>query len=247
MKSLLLAVTVTSIFFIASAGLALDALEIVTEGDRVLNAPRDAHIILTMRLTDKNGNTSERRTEMYQKGSDKRLIRFLAPADQKGIGFLTLPGDVMYLYLPAFKKVRQIASHVKNQNFAGTDLTYEDLSHFEFHKTHRAEMIGEEGDTYVIKLTPLASESRDYAYLVAYYRKDNFYPVRVDYCESSGEIWKTMERTELEIIDGYWTSLKMNIKDLKKDHSTVSVIDQVEFDIGLNDDVFTKRNLIRVR
>jgi outer membrane lipoprotein-sorting protein len=233
--------------FTAGIGLALDALEIVTEGDKVLNAPKDAHVVLTMKLTDKNGNTSERKSEMYQKGADKRLIRFLTPADQKGIGFLTLPGDVMYLYLPAFKKVRQIASHVKNQNFAGTDLTYDDLSHFEFHKTHRAELLSEESDMYIIKLTPKDSKDKDYTHLIVNYRKDNFYPVKITYFESSGKVWKTMERTELELINGYWTSLKMDIKDLKKDHSTVSVIDQVEFDIGLKDDVFTKRNLIRVR
>ena len=247
MKSLLITAAVIGIIFTAGVGLALDAFEIVTEGDKVLNAPKDAHLVLSMSLTDKNGNTSERKTEMYQKGSDKRLIRFLTPADQKGIGVLTLPEDVMYLYLPAFKKVRQIASHVKNQNFAGTDLTYEDLSQFDFHKTHRAELIREEDDMYIIKLTPIDPKDKDYAYLVAQYRKDNFYPVKIDYYDSSGTIWKTMERKDLEIINGYWTSLKMEIKDLNKDHSTISVIDQVEFDIGLNDDVFTKRNLIRFR
>ena len=141
----------------------------------------------------------------------------------------------------------QIASHVKNQNFAGTDLTYEDLNHFEFHKTHRAELISEEPDTYIIKLIPAETDDKDYTYLLVHYRKDNYYPVKVDYYESSGKVWKTMERTELEIINGYWTSLKMDIKDFKKDHTTVSVVDTVEFDIGLKDDVFTKRYLIRAR
>ena len=247
MKHILITLTCLVILLAAGNCLAMEASDIVLEGDRVLNAPKDAHIVLTMKLIDKNGNTNVRKSEMYQKGDDKRLIRFLAPADQRGIGFLTLPGDLMYLYLPAFKKVRQIASHVKNQNFAGTDLTYEDLSHFEFHNTHRAELLNEENDRYIIKLTPIDPGGKDYSYLIVQYRKDNFYPVRIDYYDKTGSIWKTMERTSLELINGYWTALKMDIKDLNTDHKTESVIDRVEFDIGLNDDVFTKRNLIRIR
>ena len=91
MKSLMIAVTLIVAVLTGGAAFGIDALEIVMEGDKVLNAPEDAHINLTMKLIDKKGNTSERKSEMYQKGADKRLIRFLTPADQKGIGFLTLP------------------------------------------------------------------------------------------------------------------------------------------------------------
>lgn len=247
MKKYLLILMVLIFSFTAAFGAALDVLDIVKKGDDILNAPGDAYIVLTMVLTDKKGNKSERKSEMFQKGTDKRLIRFLTPADQKGIGFLTLPDDVMYLYLPAFKKVRQIASHVTNQNFAGTDLTYDDLSHFEFYKTHSAEMISDEQNVYVIKLVPEEKKDKDYKYLFAYYRKDNFYPVKIEFFDTSGNVWKFIERKDLRIIDGYLTAMEMVIKDLKKDHSTVSTINEVKFDIGLKEDVFTKRNLIRVR
>ncbi len=247
MKQYLLLIMVLVFSFTAAFGTALDALDIVKKGDDILNAPEDAYIVSTMLLIDKKGNKSERKSEMFQKGVDKRLIRFLTPADQKGIGFLTLPDDVMYLYLPAFKKVRKIASHVKNQNFAGTDLTYGDLSHFEFHKTHRAEMISQEQNEYVIKLVPEEKKDKDYAYLLAYYRKDNFYPVKIEFFDTSGKIWKIIDRKDIRIIDGYLTSMKMEIKDLKKNHSTISTINEAEFDIGLKEDVFTKRNLIRIR
>ncbi|NIM57731.1 MAG: outer membrane lipoprotein-sorting protein, partial [Candidatus Aminicenantes bacterium] len=80
-----------------------------------------------MVLIDKNGKEKDRDAVMLQKGSEKRMIKFLSPADQKGIAFLDLPNDMMYLYLPAFKKVRRIAAHIKNQKFAGTDMTYDDL------------------------------------------------------------------------------------------------------------------------
>ncbi|NIR52116.1 outer membrane lipoprotein-sorting protein, partial [candidate division KSB1 bacterium] len=77
-----------------------------------------------MTLTEADGDQAVRRMEIYQKESEKRLVRFLAPADQRGISFLSLPDEIKYLYLPAFRRVRRIASHMENQKFAGTDFSY---------------------------------------------------------------------------------------------------------------------------
>ncbi|MBN2322791.1 MAG: outer membrane lipoprotein-sorting protein [Spirochaetes bacterium] len=239
---------ITSVLLLTAATcFALDPHEIVKKGDEVANAPKDAHILSTMILIEGDGKQSERKSEMYQKGTEKRLVQFLSPADQKGIGFLTLPDDIMYLYLPAFHKVRQIASHVKNQNFAGTDLTYEDLSEFELAEAHRVELIDETGEEWVIKLFPNDTEGKDYTYLHIHYRKDNNYPVLVEYFNSSGAVWKTIERTELQKISGYWTAKKLEVKNIEKNHSTINRIDKVEYDLGLDDSIFTKRYLMRTR
>jgi len=224
-----------------------DPVEIAKRGDDVVNAPKDAHIFSTMILIDKDGKKNERRSEMYQKGTEKRLVRFLSPADQKGIGFLTLPCDIMYLYLPAFHKIRRIASHVKSQTFAGTDLTYEELSEFRLTIDHNPQMVREEGAAWVIKLIPRDKKDKDYAYLLANYRKDNYYPEKIEYYDKNGKVYKIIERKEIKTIKGYWMSMRMEVKDLKRSHSTISIIDKVELDIGLKDDVFTKRSLIRVR
>ncbi len=247
MKKLLFSFSTIALLFTASFCFALDTHEIVKRGDEVANAPKDAHILSTMILIDGDGTKSERKSEMYQKGTEKRLVRFLSPADQKGIGFLTLPDDIMYLYLPAFHKVRQIASHVKNQNFAGTDLTYEDLSEFELAEAHRVELLSETQVEWVIKLFPNDTESKDYTHLHIHYRKDNNYPLLVEYFNSSGAIWKTIERTDLQKINGYWTAKKLEVKNIEKNHSTINRIDEVEYDIGLDDSVFTKRYLMRTR
>jgi len=183
---------------------ALQAMDIVKKGDQVVNAPQDAYILSTMVLIDKDGHKSERKSEMYQKGTEKRLVRFLSPADQKGISFLALPDDVMYLYLPAFHKIRQIASHVKNQNFAGTDLTYDDLSAFELAKGHTAQLLGEKDNAYMIRLEPEKTEGKEYSFLKVWYRKDNFYPIRIEYYDDSGSMFKVMERRNLKQVDGYW-------------------------------------------
>ncbi|MFW6139630.1 MAG: outer membrane lipoprotein-sorting protein, partial [Spirochaetota bacterium] len=143
--------------------------------------------------------------------------------------------------------VRQIASHVKNQNFAGTDFSYEDLSEFQLSQNTTATMVNEENNRWVIKLVPEDKQEHDWKYLQVYYRKDNFYPVRVEYYNFQDEMYKVIERKDLKKIDGYWTARKIVVKDLRKDHSTVSTIEKVKYDVGLDDSVFSKRSLLRMR
>lgn len=233
--------------FTACFCLAVSPKEIVKKGDEILNAPKDAYILNTMEITEKDGTKSIRESEMFQKGTDMRLIRFLSPADQRGIAFLTLPNEIMYLYLPAFHKIRQIASHVKNQNFAGTDLTYDDLSSFEVSKTHTAEFVREEDTMYVLKLTPIDRKGKDYEYLHIYYLKDNYYPVKTEYYDLSGNLWKILERKKLKQINNYWISMELEVRNVKNDHTTLSKVEKIDLDIGLDDSVFSKRNLIRIR
>ena len=247
MKRMLFVGIAISALLLGISAYGFEADEIVRKGDDVINAPKDAFILSTMTLIDKKGYRSERKLEMYQREGDYRLVRFLSPADQKGIAFLSLPDDVMYLYLPAFHKIRQIASHVKNQSFAGTDFNYDDLSEFKLAKNHGAEILGEEPEMYVLTLTPKDGTDKDYIFIKAWYRKDNFYPIRMEYYDKGGSLWKVLERRRLEKVQGYWFPMEMDMKDMKTDHSTLSSVNRVEFDKGLDDEVFSKRNLMKMQ
>lgn len=223
------------------------ASEILKTVDVVVNAPKDIHQISRMILIDKDGNEKVRESEMYQKGDEMRLVRFLSPADQKGIGFLSLPNDVMYLYLPAFRKIRMIASHVKNTNFAGTDFSYDDMSSFKYSKEYNPQLIETKDNVYVLELTPKPDVEKDYSKLVIRVRKDNFYPVKIDYYDKGGNLWKVMVREKLVKKGNYWIAMEMEMKDLKKLHSTKMVVDKIELDTGLTDKTFTKRNLKKIK
>ncbi len=227
--------------------LAQNAQEIVAKADAVVNAPKDQKATMKMVLIDKNGNKKERKAEFLQKGSEKRIMRFIAPADQKGIAFLGLPNDVQYLYMPAFHKVRRIASHVKNTKFAGTDFTYDDLSSFEFSKDYNAKLIDQDDKSWILELTPKPGVKKDYGKLKMWVRKDNYYPFKIEYYDKGGNLWKVMERRKIEKIGKYWFSKEMELKDLKEDHKTIMSLENVEFDIGLKDKLFTKRYLKRAK
>ncbi|HCC70176.1 MAG TPA: hypothetical protein DEQ09_03365 [Bacteroidales bacterium] len=76
-------------------------------------------------LIDKNGKEKIREATVQQKGNDKRMFSFTSPASQAGISVLSLPDDVMYLYLPAFGKERRIATSAKNHKMQMSDVKYD--------------------------------------------------------------------------------------------------------------------------
>jgi outer membrane lipoprotein-sorting protein len=232
--------------------LKLSALEILKKADSVANAPQDQEITLEMILIDKNGKEKKREAKMWQKGSDKRMIKFISPADVKGLAFLDLPDDVMYLYLPAFRKIRRIASHVKNTSFAGTDFTYDDMAAINFADEYDPEFVASEPEEerasfeyYKLELRPKKGINKDYSKLVMRIRKDNFYPIEIRYYSKQGKLWKAMERRKLEKKGKYWEAKEAEMCDLKKEHRTKMIVLHSKFDQDLKDELFTRRYLKR--
>lgn len=220
------------------------ALEILQKSDAVGMAPKDKHTLSTMFLIDKDGDQKERKSEIFERNKeDLRLVRFLSPADQKGISFLNLPDDKMYLYLPAFKKIRTIASHVKNESFAGTDFSYDDMSAAGFEEDYIPALRETTDEFYVLELTPKPESEKDYSKLTLWVRKDNFFAVKTEYYDKGGNLWKVMEQRQLEQQGEYWIALEVEMSNLKTNHRTKIISDTIELDSGLPDEIFTQRNL----
>lgn len=222
--------------------------EILRKVDEVFQAPRDKVAETRTELVDLERDARKTRMlKLWEKGQSKRLTKFLSPADQRGIAFLSLPGEVMYLYLPAFKKTRRIASHVKNRNFAGTDFTYEDMEAKEYAVKWRAERVpdAEDDEHYVIDETLRPGQTSDYGRLRMWVRRDNFYPTRTEYYDRGGNLIKVMTLSDIRQIDGYWEAMTKTMEDLRAKHKSIMTIEKVEFDTGLEDSVFTEAFLKR--
>jgi outer membrane lipoprotein-sorting protein len=221
---------------------AQNAIEILQKVDEVLYSAKDQQNKVYIILIDKSGNESKREADVIQKGNDMRLFRFTVPSSQAGIAFLSLPNDIMYLYLPAFGKERRIASHVKNQNFAGTDFSYDDMEAKLFSSKYDPEIIDQNNETYTLKLTPKPGLQTDYIKQLMKVNKQNFYPLANEYYDKGGNKAKEAIYT-FEKIGNYWSSKEILMKDLKKNHSTKMIISDVTYDQGLSDDEFTVRKL----
>ncbi len=158
-------------FFSASAQ---DAGTILKKMDDVMYSPKDMTGKNKIVLIDKNGKEETREATIQQKGTDKRMFRFTSPASQAGIAVLSLPNDVMYLYLPAFGKERRIATSAKNQNFAGTDFSYDDMESVLFSIKYTPVLKRTDASVFVLELTPKGKS--DYSKVIAQHQQGKLLP-----------------------------------------------------------------------
>jgi outer membrane lipoprotein-sorting protein len=219
---------------------AQDASTILKKMDAVLYAPADMTGTHRLILIDKNGKQETREANIMQKGTDKRILRFTAPASQAGIAVLALPDDIMYMYLPAFGKERRIAGSVKNQNFAGTDFSYDDMEPIPYADKYTPELVKTEGNLFVLKLTPKGAS--DYSKIIASVNQSNYYPELMEYYDKGNNKIKEAKYT-FEKKGKYWSTSEIEMTDLKKSHRTRMQMSDVKYDTGLSDDEFTVRKL----
>jgi outer membrane lipoprotein-sorting protein len=219
---------------------AQDANSILRNMDNVLYAPEDMTGTNTIILIDKNGKQEIREATIKQKGTDKRIMRFTSPASQAGIAVLALPGDVMYLYLPAYGKERRISSSIKNQNFAGTDFSYDDMEPIPYSDKYTPKLINTEGNEFVLELKPEGQS--DYSKIVVNINKTHYYPELMEYYDRGNTKIKVAKYTFKKVGD-YWNTTEIEMTNLKKNHKTKMQMTNVKYDTGLTDDDFTVRKL----
>lgn len=222
---------------------AQNADEILKKMDATVYAPKDQQMKIKMIIYDKTGKETVREAISIQKGFDRRLFRFVSPPSQAGIGLLSLPNDVMYLYMPAYEKERRIASSAKNQNFAGTDLSYDDMESKLYQNKYDAVSVKSEGNDYILELKPKPDNKTQYSKLIITLGKDNFYPKNVKYFDKNNVLIKELNNLKIEKINNYWTTTVMEMKTIKTNTKTRIEFTEIKFDNGFSDDEFTVRKL----
>ena len=120
-RTALLWFSFTGTTFAASADSHIAAM------DGKANAPTDTWFRFTA-VTQEPGKAPREMTVEVQNQGEKRLVNFEGPSDMKGTRVLVLSRQQMWVYLPAYRKVRRVASHVKQQGFMGTTYSDEDMS-----------------------------------------------------------------------------------------------------------------------
>jgi len=203
-----------------------------------------------MILVDEKGKEEVREVVMYSKdeGDDtiSLIVRFLSPADVKGVTLLSIKGgEKIYLYMPAYRKVRRIAGSSKKEKFMGTDFSYDDLSQNYGREDYEATLLSEDEENYYLELKPLKEDS-DYSKLVMTVDKEKFYFKKIEFYDLEGNLWKELQVLEVEEDEeGKITILKMSFKDLKENHETRIETIKHEEDISLPDNFFSVRTIQR--
>ncbi len=185
--------------------------------------------------------------EVQNKGT-KRLVKFESPSDMKGTKVLVLSRQQMWVYLPAYKKVRRVASHVKQQGFMGTMYSDEDMSTTHYADAYDASVLLEDQESVTLKLSPKAGSSSGYAALELTLRRDLMLPSKVKFFNSDGQHIKTEVRPEYDCEAEVCTPKVMKMIDhTRGDAYTTLTAKERRVNQGISDSIFSVRSLERGR
>ena len=242
-----------SILFLVSAlfGWSLTGNEILKKVDaRTVGseAPEDVQMIMAMKIVSSSGSEKARELMTWSKNNenedDWRLMKFISPPDVRDVGFLTLSDEQMYLYLPEFHRIRRIASHNKSDSFMGSDFSYEDLGISSFEKYYDAELIKEEDDSWLLKLSKKPDADKPYELIEMWVSKESNLPMKMKIYDASGALSKETIQ-ESRPFGTYWLPVKIIMRNIKEGSRTELSMDEIKTDQGLDSEIFTPRFLKR--
>ena len=233
-------------------------LAIVLEADRRDLGFNDFTADLLMILKNKHGEQSTRnirvKTFEMENDGDKSLVIFDKPRDVKGTAFLTfshkLDQDDQWLYLPALKRVKRIASNNKSGPFMGSEFAYEDISSQEVekytYKFLRDEIINGI-EHFVIEQYPVDKKS-GYTRRIAWYDKNEYRLQKVDFYDRKGDLLKTLIYTGYQQYLGhYWRADVLHMTNHQTGKSTILQWENYSFKTGLTERNFDKNSLKRIK
>ncbi|HHJ39112.1 MAG: hypothetical protein AXA67_11270 [Methylothermaceae bacteria B42] len=218
---------------------------------------------VTMEMTEASGKTRIRETQGFRKyyGEEKRTVIFyLSPRSIRDTAFLTYDyadperDDDQWLYLPALRKVRRISASDRGDYFLGTDFTYEDIK-LETRvslKDYQRKTVGEDqvDGAHCLRLESLPV-SREIAEELGYSKvlqcvDDQIWMVRrAKMWDLKNQPLKTIHFRDIRQVQGIWTPHLIEVVNHKTGHQTRFRFANVDYQTGVEDQIFTQNTLKR--
>jgi len=216
--------------------------------------PRSAHVLAKMELIEKDSTVKTRYVESwdleYEPHLRKSIIVFQSPATVKNTRFLQVEyrdrDDDKWIYLPALKRVRRIAASEGKSSFMGTDFTYDDMSNREVDQNYHT-LLKEETingyDCYVIESKAKYPDDSLYSRAVKWVIKDIWIPLRIELYDKKGNLLKIAKAERIEKVQGYWTNIVNEMKNVQTNHTTRIELKKIAYDKKLPHGLFTTQFL----
>ena len=233
---------------------AEDVLEIITKANNAsYYAAEDGRADVKMSIDDGKGSTRVREFPILRMndgagGNQKFYVYFRAPADVRKMAYLVWKNidkdDNRWLWMPSLNLNKRIAPGDKRTSFVGSDFLYEDVSGRGIKEDDHV-LIETDDSTHKIKSTPKDSESVEFSHYFVWIDKTTYLPMRAEYHDKNGKLYRRVEATKIETIQGHPTVVEAIASDLNSGGRTVNSFSNVKYSLGLKSGIFTERFLRR--
>ena len=248
MKKLIL--TLSTVFMAAAlSAQSLTGYDIMKKAHDV---PEPTTSSSTAKLTIHSKKGSDRIREVIMKSKDygdvkKEVIVFTTPKDVAGTGYLMFNYEEdangnskdsdNWLYLPAMKKTRRIASSGSESegSFMGTDFTYQDMGERSLSK-YDYKLLGEESvdgvACYKVECISKAHTEKDPRY-ITYISKSDYIMRKCEFYDRQNQLHRVLTCSNFTTIKGFTTAQKMKMENVQT--GTWSLIETKDIIYNAND------------
>lgn len=222
------------------------AKEIIKRVDDLLRGD-SAHSVMEMTIVNPRWERTLK-MESWEVGRKKTLVRILYPKKEEGVGSLKLDYQ-MWNYLPRVERVIKIPPSMMMSSWMGSDFTNDDLvkeSSVVEDYTHELEGEVDLGGERAYKVVAIPKENAPVVWgkLVFFVRVDDYVPLRQEYFSERQELVRYLDFRDIKQMGGRTlpTTWEMVPVDKKGKKTIIRLID-IEFNLPIDESVFTLRNL----
>ncbi len=234
-------------------GFGQDARQIVAEVQK-RSAASSQHYEGDLKVIDRRGKTSDKKwtyDRIGSHGNSKAIIRFLAPAEVKGVALLIVnhpdSSSDQWMWTPAINRDRRIATQDRRTRFFGTDFSFEDLEERDVDQ-YNYELKGKEAieaePCWKIESRPRESKYSQYTSSILWVREKTFSMARVENY-TAGRLIRRLNYRDTAEIQGIWTARQLEVEDFTRNSRTILKMDSLRYNVPFEDGQFTVQALRR--
>jgi outer membrane lipoprotein-sorting protein len=189
--------------------------------------------------------------EAWSHGTDNTFVRVLSPVRETGTATLRIGTD-MWNYLPNTNSTVRVPPSMMAGSWMGSDITNNDIvreityaEDYTYSYTTDTTLTGnpEEGVVY-IELVPKSSTAVVWSSIVCAVRTYDTIPLWEEYFDNHGELIKTVTYSDVQEMGGRTIPAKMQVIPAdSEDQSTTITWSNAEFNQGVDENIFSLRNL----
>lgn len=248
-----LVAVVAMVVLVAMAGPAaaqepLPTLDEVIDHLDDLYRSTSSHAVMTMTVVRERGDRTLT-LESWSRGEDDALIVIREPAREAGTATL-MTEEGLWNYAPRADRLIRIPTGLLSESWMGSHFTNDDLmreTSYDDDYDSELSWVTRAGERFLqVTMTPKPDAPVVYTRIIFLLTPDRWIPVAEEFYDE-GELIRTMRFSDVRTVSGRPIPMRMVLQPVDDpDERTEVQYDELEFDVAVDGDLFTRRGLRRV-
>lgn len=186
-------------------------------------------------------------------GTNYSLILITAPSRDRGTVFLKKENEI-WNWQPKIERIIKLPPSMMMQSWMGSDFTNDDLiressilddySHFLLGDT-----LIDNSSCFKIKLIPKDDAPVVWGKIITFIDKSFYFQRRSEFYDEEGELINIMKLSEIKLFNNKKLPSKITVIPIYEnpDSKTTLIYNNIDFNININSDFFSKQNMKRIK